>query len=206
MTTPDNTPESNKGYNPFAPFTWFFKTVLKGGLMAFGAVGACLCACALPLLLIGIGIGQQQAEVLALNNDRGTLEAPIARGEWARYTDLSLRATEIIPDATNHPDLLDGLDPAAAGSTYRMIWFQMSCRKDEGECLGSDFRVWLVDAQGREWQEPPNLLVFSRNDLDFEEAVGGNTIGGWQMFEVPTNADIDYIKFQRGGVTLYTRY
>ncbi|MEM6284472.1 MAG: hypothetical protein AAF787_19930 [Chloroflexota bacterium] len=187
-------------------FGGIFKTLLRGGLMSLGGLGMCLCGCAVPLVLIGWGISVEQQAVIERNNGHGTQDQPIARGEWVRYSDMSIRAAQVIADGTNHPDLLDELDPAAAGSVYTLIWFELYCRKDEGECMGSDFRAWLVDSRGREWQEPPNLLVFSRDDLDFEEAMGGNTVAGWQVFEVPRNADFDFIKISRGGVTLYARY
>lgn len=187
-------------------FKKIFETIFRGSLMLVGAFGCCVASCVGILIAVGVGISINQQAAIELNDGFGTLENPITSGEWVRFEDFSIRITRRIRDGANHPAVYDALDRPAAGSLYTLVWFEMFCRRDAGECSGREFGAVLIDSQGHEWQQPPNILVFTEDDLDFQEALVGNTTGGWQLFERPDNANISLVKLSHNGVHLYVRY
>lgn len=179
--------------------------VVGGGILSMAVIGLCLCGCIVAAIGVGAVIQQQQDDAIADNNGFGTLENPIPPATAAHFQNFSIRPVEYVFDGATHPELNTFRERAAAGSVYTMVWFSLTCTRTDGEeCHGNDFQVWLIDEQGRTWEEAPPITVSSQRDLDLMEAIGGSAIRGWQIFEFPQGSTPQRIKLQVGGVVLYT--
>lgn len=154
-------------------------------------------------LIVIIRAGEKAATDKAideLNNGRGTQDEPIARGTFMKFNHGQVRATRMIrPATTMVTDMFRVNQPPAAGADWVLVWFEVTCEKQE--CREFELDLQLVDNEGQEWSEPELFELALADKLD--EAIQGATMSGWQAFEVSQSVSLELLKVKWGGVTLY---
>jgi hypothetical protein len=180
--------------------------VLKIGL-GVGCVGPlALCIGLIVIVVIVAALiqaGEEAAteEAVERNNGRGTLDEPIAAGNWMDFEDGDVRVTRIVRPANEEVEEMNFLnDDPTSGTEYVLVWFEMKCGEDK--CNPPiDTDLHLMDSDGTAWKEP--LFIALDDDLDHEEAIRGGTMAGWQAFEFPTREPIRTIRVKWGSETLH---
>jgi len=133
----------------------------------------------------------------------GTLRNPYPAGtqvQFARGTILIDRmvrpATVMVEDFNQFNE-----DPAV-GAEYVLLWVNLTCGEDR--CQPQlDFKIRLVDTNGKEWGEP--MLIILEPNLDGQEALRGAALAGWQAFEYPIGEPIQAIWMRWGNQTFYVQ-
>ena len=168
-------------------------------LIAMGCAFLCMCAmcCAATNFVAGAlqdASENSQESLIAINSGRGSQENPILRGTAAQFENFSVLPVSLSRPATQQVrDLTTIYEPPAAGTDYVLMRVRLTClRTDSTVCRGRDFNIRLVDAAGNEWGEPG--IIVPQDWLDTQEAVGGASIEGWQVFEFPQNGAIQSIR------------
>ena len=181
-----------------------FKSCI-GVFLGLGALGMAAIAC-VCVIVIGVAVlvasnqEKKQSDIEALNAG-GTLDNPVAAGEWLIYDTADIRATEMIRKATPRVMEMNMFnDDPAVGSDYVLVSFEIKCKTGECNMTGSGF--WLIDEFGAAWDEVLFLVIDP--DLDGEDALAGATLAGWQAFEFPENGTVEKIRIRWDGASLYT--
>lgn len=155
------------------------------------------------IVLALVAQGQETAteEAVAANNDRGTLDKPIAAGDWMTFDDGKVRATRLVRPADAQIEEMNRFNDAPSeGAEYVLVWFELTCLQPE--CSASwNISLWLVDTDGKEWNEATFMVL--DDDFDGQNAVEGGTIAGWQVFEIAKGKPIKALKVQFESVPLY---
>jgi hypothetical protein len=156
--------------------------------------------------MIGIGLiawGADEAtrEAVEQNAGRGRQNNPIAAGEWIKFREGNVRATQIVRPATDFVnEQMGAVDvQPAVGADFLVIWFELECKKDF--CDENELDIQLIDNQDSKWPEAVLPLFVS----GFDDAVEGSTTAGWQVFEFPKNREIELIEVKWGAAKLYVR-
>jgi hypothetical protein len=176
---------------------------LKIGLGVGCVAPIAFCIGVIVIIMIVVALVQQgkktaTEDAIKHNNDRGAFETPI--DGWADFEKGNIRATSLIRPADDMIEFFNQFnDESPTGADYVLVWFEMECESDK--CNPGLLDLRLMDAEEKEWGEPWLLLL--EDDFDSEEALRGNTIGGWQGFEFPTGETIQTIKVEWSAETLH---
>ena len=163
------------------------------GLGIFGmAIFGCLAVvCVGVIVILAASQDAQEKDAVEANAGRGEKDNPIAAGEPVVFDDAEVTAIRMVRHAN---EMVAGFnsfnDDPAAGTEFVLVWFDVACKAEECNRVGSGFR--LVDANGREWEEPDKLIVLDDN-LDNKDGITGSRYGGWQVFEFPPDGTIETI-------------
>ena len=180
---------------------------LKLGFSVGCIAPALFCVGLIVLVVVIVALVQQGEEkatkdAVDRNEGRGTLEEPIATGEWMIFEEGKVRATRLVRPANSVVEEMNMFnDDPPQGTEYVLVWFEIACEKDE--CHPSiDTDLHLIDTEDEDWEEP--LFLVLEDDLDDARAIKGAQIAGWQAFEFPEQRAIQTIRVKWGSEILHT--
>jgi len=132
----------------------------------------------------------------------GTIDNPYPVGTTAVFDDFDIIVVKAIRRGTRTVQGFNMFnDDPPAGTDYVLVWFKLTCKKTGSDlCRGDDFKVRLIDENGTEWSESDDLFLVIDNDLSVQEAIGGRSIEGWQVFVFPEDQTVKAIWLNDGGI------
>lgn len=175
------------------------------GMGAIGIVVAfclVLVVCGIPtLILYSINANEEQATEDAIDRNAGfgSEEKPIPADRPMLFKNGEVRVTRINTDATRTVEQMNSFNSEpAAGSTFVLVYFEITC--DKQNCYEMEFDFRLIDGKSDPWGESTFTVI---NDDLSGGAVRGGTLAGWQVFEFPQNLPLEAIKIEWDSETLY---